>query len=76
MVILSTLAVLAIVSASMPCTSASLWTAVPVVAIWGAAGWGLLVPQQYRLVALAPSIAPVLLGLNTPARSSACRRRA
>ena len=65
MVILSTLAVLAIVSASMPWTSASLWTAVPVVWIWGAAGWGLLVPQQYRLVALAPSIAPVLLGLNT-----------
>jgi DHA1 family inner membrane transport protein len=65
MVILSTLAVLAVASASMPWTSASLWTAVPVVFIWGAAGWGLLVPQQYRLVALAPSIAPVLLGLNT-----------
>jgi MFS transporter, DHA1 family, inner membrane transport protein len=56
MVILSTLVVLAIVS---------LYTAVPVVAIWGAAGWGMLVPQQYRLIALAPSIAPVLLGLNT-----------
>jgi predicted MFS family arabinose efflux permease len=26
---------------------------------------GLLVPQQHRLVSLAPSIAPVLLGLNT-----------
>jgi DHA1 family inner membrane transport protein len=64
-VILSTLVVLAIVSASMPWTSTSLWTAVPVVFIWGAAGWGLLVPQQYRLVALALSIAPVLLGLNT-----------
>ena len=64
-VILSTLVVLAVVSASMPWTSASLWTAVPVVFIWGGAGWGLLVPQQYRLVALAPSIAPVLLGLNT-----------
>ena len=65
MVILSTLAVLVVVSASMPWTSASLWTAVPVIAIWGAAGWGILVPQQYRLVALAPSLAPVLLGLNT-----------
>jgi predicted MFS family arabinose efflux permease len=64
-VILSTLAVLVIVSLSMPWTSASLWTAVPVVFVWGAAGWGLLVPQQYRLVALNPSIAPVLLGLNT-----------
>jgi MFS transporter, DHA1 family, inner membrane transport protein len=64
-VILSTLAVLATVSFSMPWTSTSLWTAAPVVFVWGAAGWGLLVPQQYRLVALNPSIAPVLLGLNT-----------
>lgn len=64
-VILSTLTVLAIVSLSMPWNSTSLWTAVPVVFVWGAAGWGLLVPQQYRLVALNPSIAPVLLGLNT-----------
>lgn len=59
------LAVLAIDSALMPWTSAQLWTAVPAIAIWGAAGWGLLVPQQHRLVSLAPSIAPVLLGLNT-----------
>ena len=59
------LAVLAIDSALMPWTSAQLWTAVPANAIWGAAGWGLLVPQQHRLVSLAPSIAPVLLGLNT-----------
>jgi DHA1 family inner membrane transport protein len=64
-VILSTLVVLAIVSASMPWTGASIWTAVPVIVISGAAGWGLLVPQQYRLVSLNPSIAPVLLGLNT-----------
>ncbi len=49
----------------MPWTSAQLWTAVPAIVIWGAAGWGLLVPQQHRLVGLAPSIAPVLLGLNT-----------
>jgi MFS transporter, DHA1 family, inner membrane transport protein len=64
-VILSTLVVLAIISASMPWTSTTLWTAVPVVIISGACGWGLLVPQQHRLVSLAPSIAPVLLGLNT-----------
>lgn len=64
-VILTMLTVLAIDSALMPWTSAQLWTAVPAIAIWGAAGWGLLVPQQYRLVSLAPSIAPVLLGLNT-----------
>src|SRR5215472_14391042 len=64
MVILSTLVVLAIVSASMPWTSASLWTAVPVVAIWGAAGWGLLVPQQYRLVLLALNTAGSFFGMS------------
>jgi predicted MFS family arabinose efflux permease len=64
-VILAMLTVLTIDSALMPWTSASLWTAVPAIVIWGASGWGLLVPQQHRLVALGPMIAPVLLGLNT-----------
>jgi predicted MFS family arabinose efflux permease len=64
-VIVAMLTVLAIDSALMPWTSRELWTAVPAIVIWGAAGWGLLVPQQHRLVGLAPSIAPVLLGLNT-----------
>ncbi len=64
-VILAMLTVLAIDSALLPWTSSQLWTAVPAIVIWGAAGWGLLVPQQHRLVGLAPSIAPVLLGLNT-----------
>jgi len=64
-VILTMLTVLAIDSALMPWSSRELWTAVPAIVIWGAAGWGLLVPQQHRLVGLAPSIAPVLLGLNT-----------
>jgi len=64
-VILTMLAVLAVDSALMPWTSAQLWTAAPAIVIWGAAGWGLLVPQQHRLVSLAPSIAPILLGLNT-----------
>ncbi|QAU50065.1 MFS transporter [Bradyrhizobium guangzhouense] len=64
-VILTMLTVLAIDSALMPWTSRELWTAVPAIVVWGAAGWGLLVPQQHRLVSLAPSIAPVLLGLNT-----------
>jgi predicted MFS family arabinose efflux permease len=64
-VILAMLTVLAIDSALMPWTSRELWTAVPAILVWGAAGWGLLVPQQHRLVGLAPSIAPVLLGLNT-----------
>jgi predicted MFS family arabinose efflux permease len=64
-VILTMLTVLAVDSALMPWTSARLWTAVPAILIWGGSGWGLLVPQQHRLVSLAPSIAPILLGLNT-----------
>jgi predicted MFS family arabinose efflux permease len=40
---------------------------VPLVLVWGACSWGQLVPQQYRLVYLAPTIAPVLMGLNTAA---------
>jgi len=64
-VILTMLTVLAIDSVLMPWTSRELWAAVPAIVIWGAAGWGLLVPQQHRLVGLAPQIAPVLLGLNT-----------
>jgi len=55
-VILAMLTILAVDSALMPWTGARLWTAVPAIAIWGAAGWGLLVPQQHRLVGLAPSI--------------------
>jgi predicted MFS family arabinose efflux permease len=66
-VILSILAVLALVSTTMPWTSANLWIAVPVVLVWGACAWGQLVPQQYQLVSLAPAIAPVLMGLNTAA---------
>ncbi len=53
--------------AFLPWTSASLWPAVAAVAIWGATGWGIQGPQQYRLVNIAPPIAPVLLGLNTAA---------
>jgi predicted MFS family arabinose efflux permease len=64
-VIVAMLTVLIVDSALLPWTGAQIWTAVPAIAIWGAAGWGLLVPQQHRLVALAPPIAPVLLGLNT-----------
>lgn len=53
--------------AFLPWTSASLWSAVLAIAVWGATGWGIQGPQQYRLVTVAPAIAPVLLGLNTAA---------
>jgi predicted MFS family arabinose efflux permease len=32
--------------------------------VWGTAGFGMMVPQQSRLAALAPAQAPVLLSLN------------
>jgi predicted MFS family arabinose efflux permease len=51
----------------VPWAGASLWTAIPAIVLWGACGWGILVPQQHRLVSTAPSIAPIVLGLNNSA---------
>lgn len=51
----------------MPSAGAHLWSAAIVVMIWGACGWGIQAPQQYRLVSLAPTIAPVVVGLNASA---------
>lgn len=51
----------------MPWTSAWLVTGVLAIAVFGAFGWGFQVPQQHRLVHLAPNTAPVVLGLNTAA---------
>lgn len=53
--------------ALMPWTSAQLWTAALAIAVWALCGWGLLVPQQHRLIGLAPAAAPLLLGLNSAA---------
>lgn len=64
-VIFLLLAILVIDTALLPWASANLWTAAVAIAIWGAAGWGYLVPQQHRLVTVAPQTAPVVLGLNT-----------
>jgi predicted MFS family arabinose efflux permease len=64
-VIFLLLTILVLVTALLPWASANLWAAAAAIAIWGACGWGYLVPQQHRLVTLAPQIAPVVLGLNT-----------
>ena len=64
-VIVTILILLALFSAVLPWIGSQLWIAAPVILIWGACSWGQLVPQQYRLVALAPSIAPILMGLNS-----------
>jgi predicted MFS family arabinose efflux permease len=55
----------ALVLASLSWAGATLWTAIAALLIWGAVGWGLLAPQQHRLVTVAPHTAPVVLGLNT-----------
>ncbi len=64
-VIVLMLTTLLIDVALLPWTGATLSTAIVTIAIWGAAAWGVLVPQQHRLVTLAPQTAPVVLGLNT-----------
>lgn len=51
----------------LPWTSATLVTAVPALIVWGICGWGLLVPQQHRLLGIAPAMAPLLMGLNAAA---------
>jgi len=61
------LSVLVVDMALLPWASGHLWSAVIAIAVWGVAGWGIMGPQQYRLVGLAPTIAPVVLGLNTAA---------
>lgn len=64
-IIVAMLVVLVAVLASLPWASANIWTATIALAVWGAVGWGLLAPQQHRLVSAAPQSAPVVLGLNT-----------
>lgn len=66
-VLVTMLTVLVLDMAALPWASAHLWSSVLAIAIWGIAGWGIMGPQQYRLVGLAPAIAPVVLGLNTAA---------
>lgn len=66
-IINAALIIVAIDFAALPWTSAHMATALASLAIWGICGWGLLVPQQHRLVGIAPHIAPLSLALNTTA---------
>lgn len=52
---------------ALPWSSASLPTAALALIVWGVCGWGLVVPQQARLISIAPAAAPLLLGLNSAA---------
>ena len=66
-VLVAMLAFVAFDFAALPWTSARLVSAIPAIVVWGACGWGILVPQQHRLVGIAPAIAPIVLGLNNSA---------
>jgi DHA1 family inner membrane transport protein len=52
---------------ALPWTAAHPASTLVALAIWGVCGWGLLVPQQHRLVKIAPEVAPLLLALNNTA---------
>ena len=66
-IINAAIVIVALDFALLPWTSASLATAAPALVVWGLCGWGLLVPQQHRLVSITPTAAPLLLGLNSAA---------
>jgi DHA1 family inner membrane transport protein len=67
-VIINTALCLAIINfLALPWTSAYPISAVIALMVWGLCGWGLMVPQQHRLVHIAPKIAPILLALNNTA---------
>jgi len=60
-------AVAALDFALMPVTSGTFIGASVTLIIWGFAGWGVLVPQQHRLIGIAPVKAPLLIALNAAA---------
>ncbi|MBR7896229.1 MFS transporter [Burkholderia multivorans] len=51
----------------LPWTAAHVFGAIVSLTIWGLCGWGLIVPQQHRLVHAAPQVAPLVLALNNTA---------
>lgn len=60
-------AIAALDFALMPVTSSTFIGASVALIIWGFAGWGVLVPQQHRLIGIAPLKAPLLIALNAAA---------
>jgi DHA1 family inner membrane transport protein len=59
------LALLGTMMALLPLTAGHWWAMVAVLMAWGTAGFGMMAPQQSRLVHVAPAQAPVLLSLNS-----------
>ena len=52
---------------AMPWTTAHMASAVVSLVVWGLCGWGVIVPQQHRLVKIDARAAPLLLALNNTA---------
>jgi len=59
------LAVVGVMMVLLPFTKGQVMLTVLVLMIWGIHGFGSMVPQQSRLVMLAPSQAPMLMSLNS-----------
>lgn len=59
------LTILGTTMALLPLTQGSWPLLVATLTVWGIAGFGMMVPQQSRLAAMAPAQAPMLLSLNT-----------
>ena len=56
-----------LVGLCMPFARENIYAAMIAVFVWSFSGWATDVPQQYRLMTLAPDIAPVVLGWNASA---------
>lgn len=59
------LSILGTTMVALPLTAGSWFAMTGVLLVWGTSGFGMMVPQQSRLAALAPTQAPLLLSLNT-----------
>ena len=59
------LAILGATMVLLPLTKGSWPALMTTLIVWGTAGFGMMVPQQSRVAALAPAQAPMLLSLNT-----------
>ena len=63
----ASLAIAIINFCALPWASASMTGTILCLTVWGFVGWGVIVPQQHRLVKIAPNVAPLVLALNNTA---------
>jgi predicted MFS family arabinose efflux permease len=61
------IALLALDFALMPWSGGRFVSTAAALSLWGVCGWGFVVAQQHRLVAITPALSPILLGLNASA---------